>query len=98
MIMMWAEHCHRLEPMTLLSVQWSPALSFGDRRQIPSLGRDGGWWRDNLSAGQAERKKREGKNPTRLIMSGWGDSNSRPPRPERGTLANCATPRILYYF
>jgi hypothetical protein len=52
MIMMWAEHYHRLEPLTLLS----------GRRQEPSLGRDGGWWRNNLSAGQAERKKREGKN------------------------------------
>ena len=26
-------------------------------------------------------------------MSGWEDSNFRPPRPERGALANCATPR-----
>lgn len=25
--------------------------------------------------------------------SGWWDSNSRPPRPKRGALANCATPR-----
>ena len=28
-------------------------------------------------------------------MSGWEDSNFRPPRPERGALANCATPRSV---
>ena len=27
------------------------------------------------------------------FWSGWEDSNFRPPRPERGALANCATPR-----
>ena len=26
-------------------------------------------------------------------VSGWEDSNFRPPRPERGALTNCATPR-----
>ena len=29
----------------------------------------------------------------RKQWSGWEDSNFRPPRPERGALANCATPR-----
>ena len=27
--------------------------------------------------------------------SGWEDSNFRPPRPERGALTNCATPRTF---
>jgi hypothetical protein len=26
-------------------------------------------------------------------QSGWADSNRRPPRPKRGALASCATPR-----
>jgi hypothetical protein len=30
-------------------------------------------------------------------MSGWGDSNSRPPRPERGALTGLRyTPKLLY--
>jgi hypothetical protein len=29
----------------------------------------------------------------RFTWSGWRDSNSRPPAPKAGTLANCATPR-----
>lgn len=29
----------------------------------------------------------------RAKWSGWGDLNSRPPRPERGALPSCATPR-----
>ena len=28
------------------------------------------------------------------LLSGWEDSNFRPPRPERGALTNCATPRV----
>ncbi len=27
-------------------------------------------------------------------LSGWRDSNPRPPRPERGALPDCATPRF----
>ena len=30
------------------------------------------------------------------FLSGWDDSNIRPPRPERGALANCATPRLRF--
>ncbi len=37
--------------------------------------------------------RRDGKNPNRLIMSGWPDSNWRPLAPHASTLANCATPR-----
>ena len=41
----------------------------------------------------AETKK---TNPLRISphLSGWRDSNPRPPRPERGALPDCATPRI----
>ena len=31
------------------------------------------------------------------IMSGWPDSNWRPPAPKTGALANCATPRWISF-
>ncbi len=40
------------------------------------------------------KKRRNGENPNRLIMSGWPDSNRRPLRPERSALPGCATPRV----
>ena len=33
-------------------------------------------------------------NACKQLLSGWEDSNFRPPRPERGALTNCATPRV----
>jgi site-specific DNA recombinase len=35
-----------------------------------------------------------GRAPNRPLRSGRQDSNLRPPRPERGALPGCATPRV----
>ena len=40
------------------------------------------------------RKQKSLSYAAKLNLSGWRDSNPRPPRPERGALPDCATPRI----
>lgn len=51
-----------------------------------------------LSVGVSVRKKVKVLAPAHtltLFMSGWQDSNLRPPGPKPGTLTNCATPRFV---
>ena len=55
----------------------------------------------NSAAAEKSESENEGGQSSRpekslsFDWSGWRDLNPRPPRPERGALPSCATPRII---